>query len=85
MPSAWMPPRRVELTPAGQEPVHFLGSPSRTLETLAIHIDSQALGATRAVVLGHRDGLSEPGIGVDNPHAAVSAAVVHAGARGPSW
>lgn len=67
----------VELTPAGREPVHFLGSPSRTLESLEIHIDSQALGATRALVLA-TDGLSECGIGVDNPQEAVSAAVAHA-------
>lgn len=61
----------------GQEPVHFLGSPSRTLETLGIRIDSQVLGATRALVLA-TDGLSEHGIGVDSPHEAVSAAVAHA-------
>jgi len=67
----------VELNPLGQEPVHFLGSPSRTLETLEIRIDSQALGATRALVLA-TDGLSEHGIGVDVPHEAVSAAVAHA-------
>jgi serine/threonine protein phosphatase PrpC len=66
-----------ELPPPGQEPVHFLGSPSRTLETLEIRIDSQPLGATRALVLA-TDGLSEHGIGVDSPHAAVSAAVAHA-------
>jgi serine/threonine protein phosphatase PrpC len=67
----------VELTSAGHEPVHFLGSPSRTLETLEIHIGSQPLGATRAVVLA-TDGLSEYGIGVDSPHAAVSAAAAQA-------
>jgi serine/threonine protein phosphatase PrpC len=67
----------VELTPAGREPVHFLGSPSRTLETFEIHIDSQALGSTRALVLA-TDGLSERGIGVEDPQAAVSAAVAQA-------
>ncbi len=66
-----------ELPAPGQEPVHFLGSPSRTLETLKICIDSQPLGATRALVLA-TDGLSEHGIGVDSPHEAVSAAVAHA-------
>ena len=67
----------IELSPPGPEPVRFLGSPSRTLETLEIRIDSQALGATRALVLA-TDGLSEQGIGVDSPHGAVSAAVAHA-------
>jgi hypothetical protein len=57
--------------------VHFLGSPSRTLETLEIRVDSQPLGATRALVLA-TDGLSEHGIGVDHPPEAVSAAVAHA-------
>ena len=57
-----------ELPAPGQEPVNFLGSPSRTLEPL---------GATRALVLA-TDGLSEHGIGVDSPHEAVSAAVAHA-------
>jgi serine/threonine protein phosphatase PrpC len=66
-----------ELTPPGREPVHFLGSPSHTLETLEIRTDSQALGATRALVLA-TDGLSERGIGLDDPHEAVSAAVAHA-------
>jgi serine/threonine protein phosphatase PrpC len=66
-----------ELTSPGQEPVHFLGSPSRTLETLEIRIDSQALGATRVLALAS-DGLSEHGIGVDSPREAVSAAVAHA-------
>ena len=66
-----------ELPPPGQEPVHFLGSPSHTLETLEIRIDSQPLGATRALVLV-TDGLSEHGIGVDSPHAAVSAAAAQA-------
>lgn len=66
-----------ELDSPGREPVHFLGSPSRTLETLGIRIDSRALGAARAVVLA-TDGLSERGIGVDSPLEAVWAAVARA-------
>lgn len=72
----------VELALPGHEPVHFLGSPSHTLETLEIRSDSQALGATRALVLA-TDGLSEHGIGVDSPHAAVLAAVAHAESAKP--
>jgi serine/threonine protein phosphatase PrpC len=66
-----------ELTRPGRDPVDFLGSPSRTPDTLEIRSESQTLGATRALVLA-TDGLSERGIGVDNPHEAVSAAVAHA-------
>jgi len=66
-----------DLNPPGQAPVHFLGSPSRTLETLEMRIDSRALGGARALVLA-TDGLSEHGIGVESPREAVAAAVAHA-------
>jgi serine/threonine protein phosphatase PrpC len=66
-----------ELTPQEPERMHFLGSPSRTPETLEIQIASRALGATRALVLV-TDGISEHGIGVDYPCEAVAAAAARA-------
>jgi serine/threonine protein phosphatase PrpC len=74
--------RAIELGSPVEETVHFLGSPSRTPETLRMRSGSEALGKTLALVLV-TDGLSERGIGVDAPAAAVAAATAHAAAVKP--
>jgi len=67
-----------EVAPAAQ-PVGFLGMASESVEALApvVRIGEEPLAGVRAVVLV-TDGLSEKGVGVADPAAAVAEAVRHA-------
>jgi serine/threonine protein phosphatase PrpC len=69
----------VDLNPARGRAV-YLGWAPETPETLAQKcvVGSEGLSGTRALVLA-TDGLSEPGIGVDDPEGAVADAVARAG------
>jgi hypothetical protein len=60
--------------------VDFVGRPSRAAEEPGVRSGREALGDARAVVLV-TDGLSERGIGVSDPAAAVLAAADHAAAE----
>ncbi len=64
-----------ELAPGGKRPTWFLGTADESSERLArrCRIESHRLDDTRAVVCV-TDGLSEIGIGVDDPTAAVAEA-----------
>lgn len=70
-----------ELAVAERTGVDFVGSPAEDRESLAAKHAAEvlALGDTSAVVLA-TDGLSERGIGVDDPAAAVHAAAARAAA-----
>jgi len=69
--------RAVELAP--DTPYGFLGGPEETPERLRERcvVGTGDLAGARALLLA-TDGLSEPGIGVDSPEAAVSTSVQHA-------
>jgi serine/threonine protein phosphatase PrpC len=71
-----------EVAAAKSDPAVFLGAPTLTHDRLAPHVyaDVLSLDSTCAVVLA-TDGISEAGIGVDDP-AAVVAEVVRAAAVG---
>ena len=70
-----------ELGAAGQT-AQFLGRAARPSEALAPRSGSGPLRDVRALVLA-TDGISEPGIGVPDPSAAVAAAVERGGAAAP--
>ncbi len=67
-----------------REGLQFLGTPSRSASDLASAccVGTSPLAETRAVVLV-TDGISERGIGVDNPEAAVAEAAERAGRVSP--
>jgi serine/threonine protein phosphatase PrpC len=73
-----------ELGPGRDDATWFIGAPQRTPEEIAARLrsGSRALGAARALVLA-TDGLSERGIGVAEPAAAVAAAAARAARAAP--
>jgi len=61
----------------------FLGSPAASAEALAVRSGSETLTGARAIVLA-TDGLSERGIGVASPAAAVQAAAAGGASARPA-
>lgn len=70
------PGKTVDLAHLASVPPHFLGSGEETAESLSrrCHVGVEAVADASAIVLA-TDGLSERGLGVEDPHAAVAAAV----------
>ncbi len=73
-----------ELAAGGDRPTWFLGATNENPERLArrCRIESHSLDGLQAVVCC-TDGLSEQGIGVEDPVAAVTASFAHAGTAPP--
>lgn len=77
--------RSRELVPIGETPPTYLGEPAHTRERLesGVRVELASTDALRAVVLA-TDGLSERGIGVEDPGAAVAESVRQAGDAEPA-
>jgi hypothetical protein len=74
----------IELGAVGDARIAFLGHPTEDRSRLRrkYRADVTALGDSRALVLA-TDGLSEPGIGVTNPAAAIAACTADCERRQP--
>jgi serine/threonine protein phosphatase PrpC len=72
----------IECGPADVQGIHVLGNPRRSLDELEMRSGTTPLGATQALVLA-TDGISEPGIGLADPAAAVRDASAAAARAAP--